>query len=38
VPVPPDEFWGPFFAGGRLADEVVEPPAPPEPRSVAVRS
>jgi hypothetical protein len=37
VPVPPGEFWGPFFAGGRLADEVVEPPAAPEPRSVAIR-
>jgi hypothetical protein len=37
VPVPPDEFWRPFFAGGQLADEVVEPPAPPAPGPVAVR-
>jgi hypothetical protein len=37
VPVPADQFWGPFFAGGRLADEAVERPVSPAPRSVAVR-
>ena len=36
-PVPADEFWTPFFMGGRLADEDVERPAPPAPRSVPVR-
>jgi len=37
VPVPPDELWRPFFAGGQLADEVAEPPATPAPGPVAVR-
>ena len=36
-PVPADEFWTPFFVGGRLADEDAERPAPPAPRSVSVR-
>lgn len=36
-PVPADEFWTPFFVGGRLADEDAERPAPPAPRSVPVR-